>query len=271
MLDAVEPAGIAVVGTRALLPEPAEKERLQWPSLYTAVLHTDMGVLLHEQVLFWTLFPFEFSAIRLSLTGSRIYNWNPWKILQSLLILGQPKWCYLSLPVLIVSRFVQKEFEKLPVLQQLHNLSVLSAASRGGLSLMAPGPGIKRSKPVSRVLLDRKMTVIGHTVLALCTWYVTDAAEHDSAQSTGVTQVAAVALLAAQLFQPPCCSASFLFQKMQWAVLTFKDAGVVRYIKGTGVREKHDSQNRCHFPSSHHVFPFAVVPLASFRNGNGSA
>lgn len=138
---------------------------------------------------------------------------------------------------------------------------------------MAPGPGIKRSKPVSRVELDRKMTVKGHpTVLALCTWYVTDAAEHDSAQSTGVTQVVAVALLAAQLLQPPCYSASFVFQEMQWAVLTFKDAGViVRYIKGTGVREKHDSQNRRHFPSSHHVFPFAVVPLASFRNGNGSA
>lgn len=114
----------------------------------------------------------------------------------------------------IISRSVQKEFEKLPVLQQLRNLSVLSAASRGGLSLMAPGPGIKRSKPVSRVELDRKMAVKGHpTVLALCTWYVTDAAEHDSAQSTGVTQVAAVALLAAQLFQLPCHSASFVFQE----------------------------------------------------------
>lgn len=114
----------------------------------------------------------------------------------------------------IISRSVQKEFEKLPVLQQLRNLSVLSAASRGGLSLMAPGPGIKRSKPVSRVELDRKMAVKGHpTVLVLCTWYVTDAAEHDSAQSTGVTQVAAAALLAAQLFQPPCHSASFVFQE----------------------------------------------------------
>lgn len=52
MLDAVEPAEIAVVGTQAILPQPVEKERLQWLSLYTVVLHIDMGVLLHEQVLF---------------------------------------------------------------------------------------------------------------------------------------------------------------------------------------------------------------------------
>lgn len=74
----------------------------------------------------------------------------------------------------------------------------------GGLSLIAPGPGIKRSKPVSRVELDRKMTVKGHhTVLALCMWYVTDAAEHDSAWSTRVTQVAVIALVAAQPCQRP--------------------------------------------------------------------
>lgn len=132
-----------------------------------------------------------------------IYNWDLWKILQLLLSLGQPKQCYLSLPALMVPRCVQKEFEKLPVLQQLRKLSALSAASKGGLSLTAPGPGIKRSKPVSKVGLDRKMTVKGHhTVLALCTWFVTDAAEHDSARSTRVTQVAAIALVAAQLCQP---------------------------------------------------------------------
>lgn len=85
----------------------------------------------------------------------------------------------------MVPRCVQKEFEKLPVLQQLHKMSAFSAASRGGLSLIAPGPVIKRSKPVSRVEPDRKMTVKGHhTVLALCTWYVTNSAEHDSARST---------------------------------------------------------------------------------------
>lgn len=157
-----------------------------------------------EQVVLYTLFPFKFSVISFALASSRMYNWDCWKILQPMLILGQPKWCYLSLPVLMVPRCVQKEFEKLPVLQQLHNLSVLSAASRGGLSLMAPEPGIKRSKPVSRVELDRKMTLEGHhIVLAVCTWYVTDAAEHDSARSTWVTQVAAVALIAAQMCQLP--------------------------------------------------------------------
>lgn len=124
--------------------------------------------------------------------------------MQPLLSLGQPKQCYLSLPELMVPRCVQKEFEKLPVLQQLHKLSALSAASRGGLSLPAPGPGIKRSKPVSRVEMGRKMTAKGHhTVLALWMRYVTDAAEHDSARSTRVTQVAAIALAAAQPRQPP--------------------------------------------------------------------
>lgn len=124
--------------------------------------------------------------------------------MRPLLSLGQPKQCYLSLPELMVPRCVQKEFEKLPVLQQLHKFSALSAAGRGGLSLIAPGPGIKRSKPVSRVELDRKMTVKGHhTALAFCTWYVTDAAEHDSAWSTRVTQVAAAALIVAQPWQPP--------------------------------------------------------------------
>ena len=164
------------------------------------------------------------------------------------------------------SQVVQKEFEKLPVLQQLHKLSALSVASRGGLSLIAPGPGIKRSKPDSRVELDRKMTVKGHhTVLALCTWYVTDTAEHDSGCSTWVTQVAAIALIAAQPCQAPCCSASLPTQKLLWAGLTLKGAEVIRCIKGTGVKEKNDSQSGRHFPSSHRVFPCWVVPLVSFK------
>lgn len=167
----------------------------------------------------------------------------------------------------MVPRCVQKEFEKLPVLQQLHKMSAFSAASRGGLSLIAPGPVIKRSKPVSRVEPDRKKWLWKGIILCLL------CARGMSQTLLNMTQHGPLELHKLQR-QPsllpsraslPCCSASFSIQKLPWAALTFKDAEVVRCIKGTGVREKNDSWNRHHFPSSHHVFPFSVVPLASFK------
>ena len=92
------------------------------------------------------------------------------------------------------------------------------------------------------------------------------AAERDSAQATGAAQVAATALIA-----PPAVPASPVLLRPSQPKRCpglFSPSRTQKVSGASQARElgrKNDSRNRRRYLSSHHVFPFSVVPSASFK------